>query len=180
MSANLENSAVVTELEKVSFIPISKKGNAKHVQTTVQLCSFHMLVRLCSKSFKLGVSSTWTQNFQMYKLGLKGAEETDIKLLTFIGSWGNQGNSRRTYTSASLTMLKPLCGNCGKFLKRWEYQTTLPASWETCMWVKKQHLEPDTEQLSGLELGKECDKAAVYCHPAYLTYLQSTSCKMLG
>jgi len=64
----------------------------------------------------------------MYKLGLKGAEETDIKLLTFIGSWGNQGNSRRTYTSASLTMLKPLCGNCGKFFKRWEYQTTLPAS----------------------------------------------------
>ena len=48
------------------------------------------------------------------------------------------------------------------------------------MWVKKQHLEPDMEQLSGLELGKECDKAAVYCHPAYLTYLQSTSCKMLG
>ena len=35
-------------------------------------------------------------------------------------------------------------------------------------------------QLSGSELGKECDKAAVYCHPAYLTYMQSTSCKMLG
>ena len=48
------------------------------------------------------------------------------------------------------------------------------------MWVKKQHLEPDMEQLSGSELGKECNKAAVYCHPAYLTYMQSTSCKMLG
>ena len=45
--------------------------------------------------------------------------------------------------------------NCGKVLKRWEYQTTLPASWETCMHVKKQHLEPVMEQLSGSELGKE-------------------------
>ena len=58
MSANLENSAVARGLEKVSFIPISKKGNAKHVQTTVQLCSFHMLVRLCSRSCKLGFSGT--------------------------------------------------------------------------------------------------------------------------
>ena len=48
------------------------------------------------------------------------------------------------------------------------------------MWVKKQHLEPDMEQLSGSELGKECNKAAVYCHPAYLTYMQSTSCEMPG
>ena len=36
--------------------------------------------------------------------------------------------------------------NCGKFLKRWEYQTILPVSWEICMQVKKQQLEPDMEQ----------------------------------
>ena len=60
--------------------------------------------------------------------------------------------------------------NCGKFLERWEYQTTLPVSWETCMQVKKQQLEPDMEQQTGLELGKEYVKA-VYCHPAYLTYM---------
>ena len=45
--------------------------------TTVQLCSLHMLARLRSKSFKLGFSSTWTENFQMYNLGLEKAEETD-------------------------------------------------------------------------------------------------------
>ena len=45
------------------------------------------------------------------------------------------------------------------------------------MRVKKQQLELDMEQLPGSELGKEYDKA-VYCHPAYLTYMQSTSCKM--
>ena len=45
--------------------------------------------------------------------------------------------------------------NCGKFLKRWEYQSTLPDSWETCMEVKKQQLELDMEQPSGSKLGKE-------------------------
>ena len=46
------------------------------------------------------------------------------------------------------------------------------------MWVKKQQLKLDTEQLTGSKLGKEYGKAA-YCHPAYLTYMQNTWCKML-
>ena len=54
--------------------------------------------------------------------------------------------------------------NGGIFLQRWEYQTTLPASWETCMQVKKQQLEPDMEQWTGSKLGKEYVKA-VYCYP---------------
>ena len=62
----------------------------------------------------------------------------------------------------------------GKFLKRWEYQTSLPASWEMCMQVKKQQLEPDMEQQTGSKEEKEYTKA-VYCHPAYLTYMQNTS-----
>jgi len=57
MSANLENSAVVTGLEKVNFHPFLRREVPKNVQTTVQLCSSHMLVRLCSKSFKPGFSS---------------------------------------------------------------------------------------------------------------------------
>ena len=63
---------------------------------------------------------------------------------------------------------------CGKFLKRWEYQTTLLASGETYMQVKEQQLEPDMEQQTGSKLGKEYVKT-VHCHPAYLTYMQSTS-----
>ena len=66
-----------------------------------------------------------------------------------------------------------------KLFKRWEYQTTLPASWEVYMQVKKQQLEPVMEQVVGSELGKKYVKA-IYCHPAYLTYMQSTSCEMLG
>ena len=69
--------------------------------------------------------------------------------------------------------------NCGKFWKRWEYQTTWPASWETYMQVRKQQLELDMEQQTGSKLGKEYVKA-VYCHPAYLTYMQCTSWEMLG
>ena len=68
--------------------------------------------------------------------------------------------------------------HCRKLLKRKEYQTTLPASCETCMQVKKQQLEPDMEQQTGSRLGKEYVKA-VYCHPTYLTYMQSTSCEIL-
>ena len=62
---------------------------------------------------------------------------------------------------------------------RWEYQTTWPASWEICMQIKKEQLELDMEQQTGSRLGKEYIKA-LYCHSAYLTYMQSTPWKMLG
>ena len=85
-------------------------------------------------------------------------------------------------TSVLLTTPKPLSAlittNCVKFVKRWEYQTTLPASWEICMQVKKQQLELDMEQQTGSKLGKENIKA-VYCHPAHLTSMQSI-CETLG
>ena len=58
-------------------------------------------------------------------------------------------------------------------------ETTWPASWETCIQVKQQQLEWDMEQQAGSKLGKEYVKA-IYCHPDYLTYMQSTSYKMPG
>ena len=85
-----------------------RKAMPKNVPTAIQLHSFYMLARLCSKSFKLRFNSTWTKNFQMYKLDLEKAEEPEIKLSTFVGSWRKQGNSKTTSTSASLTMLKHL------------------------------------------------------------------------
>ena len=69
--------------------------------------------------------------------------------------------------------------SCGKFLKRWEYQIIWSASWEICMQVKKQQLELDMEEQTGSNLGKEYVKA-VYCHSAYITYMQGTSCEMPG
>ena len=87
---------------------------------------------------------------QMCKLDLEKAEEPDIKLPTSSGSLKRQESSRKVPTSALLTTPKSLTvwitTICGKFLKRWDYQATWPASWEICMQVKKQLLELDMEQ----------------------------------
>ena len=107
----------------------------------------------------------------MFKLDSEKVEEPEIKLPTSAQALKKQESSRKASISALLTMPKPLTVwitiNCGKFFRRWEYETSLPASWEICMQVKKQELEPDMEQ-TGSKLGKEYVKA-VYCHPAYLT-----------
>ena len=84
---------------------------------------------------------------------LEKAEEPEIKLPTSVGLLKKQESSWKTSISVLLTMPKPLTvwitTNCGKFWKRWEYQTTWPASWEICMQVRKQQLELDMEQQTG-------------------------------
>ena len=82
-----------------------------------------------------------------------------------------------TFASASLATLKPSTVWITANWKILRDGNTRPPYLETCMWVKKQQLELDVEQLS--RLGKEHDKA-LHSHPAYLTYVQSASCKMLG
>ena len=130
-----------------------RKAIPKNAQTTTQLHSSHTLVKWCLKFSKPGFSNTWTMNFQMFKRVLEKAEEPEIKLPTFAGSSKKQVSYRKTSISAWLTMPKPLTvwitTNCGKFWKRWEYQTTWPASSEICMQVKKQQLELDMEQQTG-------------------------------
>ena len=120
-------------------------------------------------------------NFQMFKLVLEKAEEPEIKLPTSAGSWKKQESSRKNIfcfiDHAKVTVW--ITRNYGKFWKRWEYQSTWPASWETYMQVRKQQLELDMEQQTGSKWEKEYIKA-VYCHPAYLTYMQSTSWETLG
>ena len=117
----------------------------------------------------------------MYELDLEKAEEPEIKLPTSVGSQKKLENSKKKSISASLTMLKPvtlwITTNCGIFLMNWEYQITLPDSWEICMQDKEQQLEPDMEEWFKIRKGV---RKIVYCHPAYLTYMQSTSYKMLG
>ena len=145
---------------------------------SLRLCRSQQTAQ-CSKFSKPGLSSTWTVNFQMFKVNLEKAYKAEIKLPISTGSSGKQESSRKT--SALLTMPKPLTTwiitNCRKFLKRWEYQIIVPASWEICIQVKKQQLEPDMEQYTGSKSGKEYVKD-VYCHLAYLTYMQSTSYEM--
>ena len=105
-------------------------------------------------------------NFQMFKLDLEKAEEPEIKLPVSYESSKKKESSRKTSTSALLTISKPLTvwitTNCGKFWKRREYQTTLPAPWEICMQVKKQQLELDMEQQTGSKSGKGYTKAVYF------------------
>ena len=138
MSANLENSAVATGLEKVSFHSNPKEGQCQTMFSIVQVCSFHMLVKLCSKSFKLGFSSTWTKNFQMYKLGFEEAKEPEIKLPTFAGSQKKKGIPEK-----HLLQHHWLC--CGIF-REMGVPDHLTVSWEICIQFKKQQLEPDMVQ----------------------------------
>ena len=117
----------------------------------------------------------------MFKLDLEKAEEAEIKLPTCIGAQKKQENSRETSINFFIDYARPLTvwikTSCGKFSQRWEYQTTWPASWETCTQVKKQQLEPDVEQQTASKLEKEYVKN-VCCCLAYLTYMQSTFCEM--
>ena len=89
----------------------------------------------------------------MFKLVLDKAEEPEIKLPTSDGSSKKQESSRKTSIYALLTMPKPLTVqitvNCGKFWKRWVYQTSWPASWKIYMQVRKQQLELAMEQHTG-------------------------------
>ena len=94
-----------------------RKVMSKNVQAAIQQHSFHMLARLCLKSFKLGFSGMCTKNFQMFKLDLEKAGEREIKSSISTGSWRKQGNSRKTSTSASLTTLKPLTVDHNKLWK---------------------------------------------------------------
>ena len=168
---------------KCVFIPIPKKGNAKE-------CSNYCTIALISHASKvmLKILQARLQQYMNHELpdvqaGFRKGRGTGIKLPTSTGSLKKQETSRKTSTSTLLTMPKPLTvwtiTNCGTSLKRWEYQITLPASWEICTQVKKQQSELDMEQWTGSKSGKEYVKAE-YCHPAYLTYMQSTSCEMLG
>ena len=116
--------------------------------------------------------------------GFRKGEKPEIKLPTYFGS--SKKKRERVPEKCLLlllTTLKPLSvwitTNYGKFLKRWEYQTTLPATWEICLQVKKQQLEWHMEQQTGTKSEKE-QVNAVYCHPAHLTYMQSTSWETLG
>ena len=107
------------------FIPIPKKGSAKHCSNYCTITVISHDNKVIYKILQSCFSSTWTEKFQMYKLDLEKAEEPEIKLPTSVGSQKKQENSRKAFTSTSLTMLKPLTVcitvNCGKILKKWQY-----------------------------------------------------------
>ena len=138
-----------------------------------------LLAKQCSKFSKLCFNSMWTKNLQKLKLDLEKEEDPEVKLPTSTESQKKQENSRKTSTSA-LTTLNPLTvwitTNCGKFLKRWEYQTTWPASWN--LYAGQEATVRIRHGMGWFQIGKGVPQVCIVsCHPAYLTYLQSTSCQ---
>ena len=150
MPANLENSAVATGLENFSFQSNPKKGNAKE-------CSNYCTIALISDTSKvmLKILQARLQQYVNHELpdvqaGFRKGRGTRDQIANIRWIIKKHESSRKTSISALLTMPNPLplwiTTNCGKFWKRWEYQTTWPASWETYMQVRKQQLELDIEQ----------------------------------
>ena len=90
-------------------------------------------------------------NFQISKLDLEKAEDPEIKLPTSIDHQKSKRVPENIILLYWLCQTLWLCGSSqtGKFWTRWEYQTTWPASWETCMQVRKQQLELEMEQQGG-------------------------------
>ena len=165
------------------FIPISKKGNARE-------CSNYHTIAFISHTSKVmfKILQARLQQYVNHKLpdiqaGFRKGRGTRDQIANIHWIIEKARKFQKKSTSSLLIMPKPLTvwitTNCGKFLKRWEYKTISPASWETCMEVKKQQIEPDMEQWTGSKFEKEYIKA-VKCHYAYLTYRQSTSCEILG
>ena len=119
MPANLENSAVATGLEKVTFHSNPKKGNAKPCSNYHTIALISHASKVMFKILQARLQQYMTVNFLMFKLVLGKAEEQGIKLPTSAGSWKKQESSRKTSISAFLTMPKPLTvwitKNCGKF-----------------------------------------------------------------
>ena len=124
MPAHLENLAVATGLEKVSFCSNPKERQCQRMFKLPHNCTHPHTSKVMLKILQARLP----QYVKMLKLVLEKAEKPEIKLSTSVESLKKQENSRKTSVSASLTMLKPLTvwitRNCRKFLERWEYQTT--------------------------------------------------------
>ena len=123
---------MTTGLEKVSFRSNPKESNAKECSNYHTIALISQASKIMLEILQVSLQQYVNVKFQMFKLDLEKAEEPEIKLPTSVESSKKQESSRKTSTSSLLTMSKPLTvwvtTNCGKFFKRWEYQTTLPAS----------------------------------------------------
>ena len=145
MPADLENSAVATGLEKVSF-----HSNAKEFWNycTIELISHASKVML--KILQTRLQQCVNYELPDVQAGFRKGRGTRDQIANICWIIEKAREFLKASISALLIMPNPLTVldtiNCGKFWKRWEYQTTWPASWETCMQVRKQQLELDMEQ----------------------------------
>ena len=129
MPANMENSAVATGLEEVSFIPIPKKSNAKECSNYHTIALISHAIKVMLKIFQARLQQYVSCTLLDVRAGFRksrGASDQIANILWIIKE--AREFQKKTSTSTLLTMPKPLTVwitiNCGKFFKRWAYQTT--------------------------------------------------------
>ena len=178
MPANLENSAVATGLEKVIFLSNPKERQCQNYSNYHTIACVSHARKLMLKIFQAKLQQYVNWKLLDVQAGFRRGRGTRNQFV-YIHWIIEKGSSRITSTSLSLTTLKPLTvwitTNCGKFL----VPDHLTCLLRNHMQVKNQQLELNMEQQTCSKSGKEYVKA-VFCHPGYLTYKQSTSCKMPG
>ena len=132
---------------------IPKKGNAKECSNYHTIAFISNVSKVIIKILQARLQQYVNCELPDVQAGFRKGRGTRDQIATSIGLSKKQESSRKTSISALLTMPKPLTvwitTNCGKFLKKGKCQTTWPASWETCMQVRKQQWELDMEQQSG-------------------------------
>ena len=144
----------------------------KNIQTTTQLCSFHMLARLCSKSSKLGCHRIWTENFQIYKLGFKDVEEPEIKLLTFVGLKRKQGNSRKyiCFTDYNKALSCVDHNKLWELLRRWEYQNHLTCLLRSLYEGQEATVRTGHETTDWIKIGTGVQKGDIWSPWLFILY----------
>ena len=124
------------KMDPWAYLVAQKKKKKNHSNYhTIALISHASKIML--KILQASLQQYINQELLDVQSGFRKSRGTEIKLPTSIGSQKMQDNSRKASISASLTMLKSLTvwitTNCGEFLKRWEYQNTLPTSYKACI-----------------------------------------------
>ena len=147
MPANLENSAVATGLEKVSFIQIPKKGNAKECSNYCTIVLISHASKVMLKILQARIQQHVNCELSDVQAGFRKGRGIRDQIASVCWITEKSREFHKNIIICFLIITKPLTVwitiNCRKFSKRWEYQTTWPASWEICMQVKKQQLEMD-------------------------------------
>ena len=170
MPANLENSAVTTGLEKVRFHSNPKKDNAKEYSNYCTITLISHTSKVILKILQVRLQQYVNHEFPDVQAGFRKGREIRDKIVNIHWILEKARKFKKNIYFSLLTTPKALTlwikTDCGKSLKRWEYQTTWSVSWEIWLQVKKQQLELDIEQQIGSKSGKEYVKA-VYSHIAY-------------
>ena len=151
----------------------------KNIQTIIVLFSHVSKVMLKILQARLQLYVKWELPY--VQVGFRKGRGTRDQIANICWIIDKATEFQKNIFFCFIDYAKALCVSqqTGKFLKRWEYQTTLPASWETCMWVKKQQLELDMEQQDWFKIGKGVCQGCILS-PCLFNLHGDASCKMQG